>query len=158
MLFTFHEMDEEHARAILEWRYESPYAFYNASAEDLEKDLAVLLNPSNAFYYVCDERGELVANCCFGPEARVPGGDYSGEALDIGGGMRPDLTGLGMGSTLLEAILNFARSTFGTRVFRETIAAWNHRALKMSEKAGFHPVQRFVKEDGTSFIVLLREA
>lgn len=158
MLFTFHGMDEEHARAILEWRYEEQYAFYNADAQDLEKDVAVLLNPLNAFYYICDEQGELVAYCCFGPEARVPGGDYSSEALDIGGGMRPDLTGRGLGKPLLDAIIDFARRTFDARVFRETIAAWNHRALKMSERAGFHPVQRFVKEDGTPFIVLLREA
>jgi len=42
---------------------------------------------------VLDARDEMIAFRCFGPEARVLGGAYFEDALDMGGGLRPDLTG-----------------------------------------------------------------
>ena len=161
MQFGFRLMSEEDARAILQWRYEAPYSVYNPDPENLEEDLRGLLDPRYAYHSIVTEQGDLVGYCCFGLDAQVPGGDYSEDALDVGAGLRPDLTGRGLGSGFLNAILDFAREKFAPGAFRATGAAFNRRALRNWEKLGFQPVQTFasrVHPDGLRFVVLMREA
>ena len=157
MILTFRAMDETAARAILAWRYEAPYTLYNPDPADLEADLAGLLDPANGYYSAHDAQGALVAFRCFGPDAQVPGGDYRAGALDTGGGLRPDLTGRGLGGAVLDAGLAFGRATFRPPAFRVTVAAFNARALRTCTRAGFVPVQTFQSPaNGREFIVLLR--
>jgi RimJ/RimL family protein N-acetyltransferase len=159
MDLTFSPMDEISARAILAWRYDEPYAFYNPNPAELGKDVRTLTDPANLYYASSDEDSALVAYYCFGREAQVMGGDYSADALDIGGGVRPDLTGQGFGSTVIAAGLDFGRDAFTPRAFRVTVASFNRRALRLCEKMGFFPSQKFRREqDGVEFIVLIREA
>ena len=156
--FTFNSMDEASTRAIPEWRYDAPYDMYNVAPGDAEKEMQLFLDPQNAYHTITDERGDLVAYCCFGVDAQVPGGDYSAAALDIGLGVRPDLTGQGRGLTYVNAVIDFARRTFPPTAFRVTIAEFNKRALRVWEKAGFRPVQTFQREkDGRAFVILTRE-
>ncbi len=77
------------------------------------------LDPQNKYYRVVDEQGELVAFCCFGWDAQVPGGDYSADALDIGMQMRPDLIEQTDGLTYVETFLEFARRTFAPTTFAQ---------------------------------------
>src|SRR5579884_792904 len=98
--FTIEPMTEATAREMLSWRYEAPYDFYNSDPESVEEDVAEALEGSQ--YSVRDARGELVGFLAFGECAQVPGGHragaYTGEdVVDIGLGMRPDLTGKGLG-------------------------------------------------------------
>jgi len=159
MTFTFHPMDEASARSILNWRYQEPYALYNAAPDEIDVGMQAFLDPNNAYYTITDEHGDLVAYCCFGPEAQVPGCDYGPDALDIGMGLRPDLTGQGQGITYVNAVLDFARRTYAPTAFRVTVVEFNARALRVWEKAGFRPVQTFQRErDGRAFVVLVREA
>lgn len=158
MFETFHAMNEEDARAVLRWRYAEPYDFYNADPDALESEVRKLLDPANSYYGVTDGRGALVAYCCFGPDARVPGGDYGPDALDVGAGLRPDLTGAGLGLSMLRAVLRFGDRRFAPPAFRATVAAWNERALLVCERAGFRAAARFEGEGGGSFTVLLRPA
>jgi ribosomal-protein-alanine N-acetyltransferase len=102
-------MDEASAREILTWRYEPPYDIYNADPDEAESFIQALLDPGNAYHTFTDEHGNLVGYCCFGADARVPGGDYGADALDIGLGMRPDLTDQGRGFAFFAAIVDFAR-------------------------------------------------
>lgn|GEM_PF-127944 len=153
--FTFQPMNEASARATLEWHYEAPYDIYNIAPDDVEKETQLLLDPLNAYYTISDEHGHLVAYCCFGPDGQVPGGDYSAAALDIGLGVRPDLTGQGRGLTYVNAVLDFARRRFTPTAFRVTVAEFNKRALRVWKKAGFRPVQTFGRSgDGLPFVVL----
>ena len=102
-----------------------------------------------------DANGYLFAHCCFGPDAQVPGGDYSTEALDVGMGMRPDLTGRGRGADMIDAASDFARRTFGQTRLRATVGGWNQRALQAWEKAGFEVRSSFRRHhDGQGFLVL----
>jgi ribosomal-protein-alanine N-acetyltransferase len=157
MPLTFHRMDEISARAIQGWQYSTPYDVYNLDSVDNEETVQLFLDPQNGYHSIADERGDLVAYCCFGLDAQVPGGDYGLSALDIGLGVRPDLTGLGRGLTYVTAVLQFARGSFEAAVFRVTIAEFNKRALRLWKKAGFRPVQTFTrKPDGMSFVVLTR--
>jgi RimJ/RimL family protein N-acetyltransferase len=151
----FRPMDTTHARVIATWRYEPPYDFY-----DLGDDISDLLRPDYHYYAVTDSDGELVGYCCFGADARVPGGDYPADgALDVGIGLRPDLTGRGLGPGFLRAILGFGGRTFAPSAFRTTVAAFNERSLHLCMGAGFRPVQRFARPgDQAEFVILDRPA
>jgi RimJ/RimL family protein N-acetyltransferase len=145
-------MDERQAREISRWRYPPPYNIYNlAESEDA---VAYAINPQNNFYAMEDEMGRLVGFCSFGQDGQVPGGDYHLEALDIGLGIRPDLTGRGQGIDYIKSVLDFARELFDPPRFRVTIAAFNRRAQNVWKKAGFRPVGRFQHEEsGRKFVV-----
>lgn len=158
MFFNFRPIDETSARHILAWRYESPYDFYNAPGS-IKADLTALLDPANCYFAVTNEQNHLVAYFCYGQDAQVTGGDYRADALDFGGGLRPDLTGRGFGSAWMTAGLDFARSTFAPPAFRVTVAAFNRRALRLCRKAGFQAFDSFARSsDDEAFIILLRQA
>lgn len=158
-MLTFCPMNETHARAILDWHYDPPYDIYDVGAGDREATVQVFLDREYAYHGILSAQDELVAYCCFGADAQVPGGDYTAAALDIGLGVRPDLTGQGQGGAYVQAVLDFARRTFSPSAFRVTIAEFNERALRVWERAGFRRVQQFGrKHDGRPFVVLIREA
>jgi ribosomal-protein-alanine N-acetyltransferase len=170
MSLYFSPMDEATARAIHGWRYEPPYDLYDLAGEPLPGLLLAFLDPQNAYYAILDNEGELVAYCCFGPDAQVPGGDYGLPSVDVGLGLRPDLTGQGRGLGYVRAVLDFAREASaggseagdfptgeaGPPAFRVTVAAFNQRAQRVWEKAGFRIVQRFERSgDGLPFVVMV---
>lgn len=154
---TFAPMTDAAARDIVVWRYEAEYALYDLTAEALP----VLLEPANGYYAAFDEQGTLVGFCCFGEEARVPGGDYAGpDLLDVGVGLRPDLTGHGFGPRFLSAVLAFACRNSSPRGFRVTVAAFNRRSRRMCERIGFCEVSCFRRESrpsGLAFVIMTRE-
>jgi ribosomal-protein-alanine N-acetyltransferase len=139
-------MTEEAARAVLAWRYAGIYAFYNADTHDLHDGLREMLDGS--YYAATGDQGTLVGFFCFGAPAQVPGGHlhglYTDDALDIGLGMRPDLTGRRLGREFLTAGLDFARQRFAPATFRLAVAAFNQRAIRLYEKVGFQAVTTFV--------------
>ncbi len=155
--FTFERMSESAARLAANWRYEPPYDFYNhdpAQVENLVRN--TFLNPAYHYYRVLDEGGSLIAFRCYGEDARVPGGDYSLDALDTGGGLRPDLTGQGLGPRILSASLDFAGPLFSPKAFRVTIAAFSQRARRACEKVGFVTVQQFIaSRTGMPFVIMI---
>ena len=158
MSLAFRPMDRASVRAILEWRYQPPYDLYNLDPDDPEEAVRCYMDPGNAYHSVADERGNLVAFCCFGADAQVSGGDYGAPSLDIGLGVRPDLTGQGRGSVFVNAVLGFAQRSFEPTSFRVTVAEFNKRARRVWEKAGFEHVQTFEREsDGRSFVVLMQQ-
>jgi ribosomal-protein-alanine N-acetyltransferase len=153
-MFAFRLIDETSARDVMSWRYDPPYDVYNLDP-DSEELLQVLLDRNTACYGLTDASGDLVGFCTFGADGQVPGGDYSREALDIGMGIRPDLTGRGKGSVYVNAVLEFAMLTFAPATVRVTVATFNHRARSVWEKAGFCEVQQFERiPDGMRFAVL----
>lgn len=157
MSFTFLPLDEKSARTILEWKYDPPYDIYNLTSSDPEATLQYLLDPQNAFQGIYRQQGRLEAYCSFGPDGQVPGGDYGAPALDIGLGVRPDLTGQGHGSEYVNAVIDFARRMYAPDRLRVTIAAFNTRALRVWEKAGFQAMQTFQGElSNMDFVILIR--
>ncbi len=154
---TLVPMTADYARAIAAWRYTPPYDWYNGD-DDLDDAITYLLNPDFHYYAVLNADGELIAFRCFGADAHVAGGDYSADALDMGGGMRPDLTGQGLGAQIMLAAMAFAREHFQPCAFRATVAAWNTRALKACFNAGYREVSRFVRHDGVEFVVVMRDS
>ena len=90
----------------------------------------------------------------------MPGWDYDAHhpgALDTGGGLRPDLTGRGLGRAAIAAGLAHGRALFAPTAFRVTVAAFNTRALRVLAALGFERVDGFeAAYDGRPFEVLLR--
>ncbi|MCJ8282267.1 MAG: GNAT family N-acetyltransferase [Rivularia sp. ALOHA_DT_140] len=102
-----------------------------------------------------NNKNELVAQCCFGTEARVQGGNYDIEALDIGFGLNPHLTRKGITFRIINAVFDFAKNNFDNSIFRVTVAEFNQQALRICQKAGFKQVDRFQrKQDGVHFLIL----
>lgn len=156
---TFRPLDAADARIILSWRYEGPYAVYNPPLTNVDAAVAVLIDPANAYFAARDADETVIGFCCFGTDAQVPGGDYSDPTpLDVGLGLRPDLTGRGRGAAFLLAVLDFGRARFAPACFRLTVAAFNERARKIYERAGFHTRERFRRggtAEGAKFLVLV---
>ncbi len=152
MPFTFHPIDESSARAVLAWRYPPPYEVYNEDPAHSEQVVQEVLRPDYHYYRMAEGDDPLIAYCCFGPDARVTGGDYALEALDLGLMVRPDLNGRGRGHKFAAAVLEFAQRSFPHKVWRVTIAEFNQRAQRVWQKLGFRRVQVFARcGDGLPF-------
>lgn len=152
------------ARRFVCWRYAPPYDMYNIVADPGDEEAvaeaaAYFLRPDVHCHTIVDERGELLAFFTFGADARVPGGDYSVEALDIGLGVRPDLTGRGLGSHFVQAVLDFAQQTFAPPLLRVTIAEFNLRAQRVWALQNFAVTQHFVAHTPSQrpFLILTRK-
>jgi RimJ/RimL family protein N-acetyltransferase len=143
MELSFAPMTLADAAAIARWRYEPPYDRYDLPEADLEGWLAAALDRANG-YQAARSGDDLVGFCCFGPDARVPGGEYGGEGvLDVGLGLRPDLTGRGLGRGFVGAVLALAERERAPTTFRLTVAAFNRRAIRVYEALGFRTIGRF---------------
>jgi RimJ/RimL family protein N-acetyltransferase len=142
-------------RALAAWRYPPPYDIYNI--EDAPALASYLCGPARG-YFALRAGGELVGFCCFGGEGQVPGGDYSAPALDIGIGVRPDLTGHGRGREFMGAVLAFAAERYPPQTLRLTVAAFNARARRLYRNLGFQIIHHFIAaHSGRDFVVMLRE-
>ena len=158
MMVTIVPLVEDQARSFMRWQYSDPYAMYNISSEDEEATVRFFLDPQNGYFAITDEEGTLVGFCNFGADGRVPGGDYSAEAIDIGMGMRPDLTGQGNGMHYAGTVFDFAKIHYPDQDHRVTIAEFNQRAQQLCSNFGFARVGRFAREkDGRMFVVMIRE-
>ncbi len=110
------------------WRYEPPYDFYDGDQEEPH-------NPER-YFSVRDEAGAMIGFYYFEP---------NGDVLDYGLGLRPDLVGRGLGLDFFHAGLEFARERYRPRLIRLHVAAFNERAIKVYERAGFHEVSRHMR-------------
>ena len=76
--------------------------------------------------------------------SRSPAGvDYDADGIDIGIGVKPELTGTGEGYRFVAAVVAYALVTFSPLQLRVTIAAGNSRALRVWSAAAFTEVSRF---------------
>jgi len=137
-LFTVRAMTADDALAVAAWRYPDEYAFYNWDADP--GDLAELLDPAGwgRQYFAVDGRGRArVGFFAFKADA---------ESLEIGLGLRPDLTGDGLGLAFVEAGIQFAEKRFGARSLTLAVAEFNQRAVTVYRRAGFEVVGYYQHE------------
>ena len=154
-------LNEEDARQICSWRYVPPYDFYNVD----ESSLGELLDSAHHCIAVDDQSQRFVGFFTFGANARVSGatraGLYAEPALDIGLGMRPDFTGQGRGLSFVRSGLGYGVSQFQPERFRLVVAAFNARAIRVYERAGFSRGATFtspVRKVEVPFLILTRPA
>lgn len=133
MDYSIAQMDANTASAIAAWRYDGEYAFYDWDADP--DDLADLLNPAGwgvTYFIARDQIGALVGFFSFRSQREV---------VEIGLGLRPDLTGKGLGRGFMEAGLAYARERFAPSAFRLRVATFNRRAISVYERVGFRQVR-----------------
>ena len=141
-----------HAEDLATWSYAAPYDVYDLAGAQPDD----LLDPDIGFHAVL-AGDQLIGFRSFGPDGQVPGWDYDDAALDTGGGLRPSLTGRGLGRAVISAGLAFGRARFAPAAFRVTVASFNLRALRTVESLGFRRVGSFAAaRDGRPFEVLVR--
>jgi RimJ/RimL family protein N-acetyltransferase len=158
MKIEYRPADETSAREFLTWQYEPPYDIYNCPPEQLEASLRYNLDPRNNVYAMFGQQGELVGYCSYGEDARVSGGDYSEEALDIGLMIKPALTGKGLGAAFARDVIRNGVGKYASKNLRVTIAAFNNRAIRTWKKNGFQQTQSFKRSpDGMEFVILTRK-
>src|SRR4029434_799283 len=97
------------AESMALWKYEGKYSIYNTDPEQLTLSIDYILDTKNGFFGVYRDT-ELIGFCSIGHDGRVSGGSYDESAVDVGAGMRPDLTGRGDGVEFLKAVAAFAQS------------------------------------------------
>jgi len=146
-------MSQDEAEAIADWRYEPPYDFYDWPAD--HRDLEELLDPvrrGDHYFSARDAAGELVGFFGFG---------HKGDVVGVGVGLRPDLTGRGLGQSFLEAGLAFARERLTPTRFKLSVADFNVRAITVYERAGFVTTRSYMHETNGglfSFVEMERPA
>jgi RimJ/RimL family protein N-acetyltransferase len=162
------ELTAAHADDIVTWAYPPPYEAYSLTGADP----GYFTDPANGFVALIDDEG-LVGYRSFGPDGRVAGGPYNDTALhtralgwgrapanailDTGGGLRPSLTGRGLGRTAIAVGLAYGKRVRGPRAWRVTVSSTNARALRVVEALGFRRVIEFTTGSGLSYWILLRE-
>jgi [ribosomal protein S18]-alanine N-acetyltransferase len=125
---------ETYASEVAMWHYEPPFDFYDLASDP--SDEAEMRDPAHAEHYRAvledgDER--LDAFWYF---------DWHGNVVDVGIGLRPELTGHGLGESFLRAQLDYATDRWSPATFRLFVAAWNERAIRLYERLGFRAVGR----------------
>ena len=158
MNLSIQPLTESQIQEFISWQYDGPYAMYTMNDENEAELVTFFTDPANGYFAIVDEAGLLLGFCNFGADAQVPGGDYNQDAIDVGMGMRPDLTGQGQGADYARAVFEFAQKQDPGQAFRATIAEFNKRAQKVCLKHGFKVVDRFERpKDKRPFLILMRD-
>ena len=136
MQFRIEHLTQSDAEKIALWHYEGEYAFYDSEAD--AEDLSELLDPSlrgDTMFSVRDGACELVGFFAF---------QNTDGVVDFGLGLRPDLTGKGLGAAFVRTGLDFVQSQFSPKTIQLRVAAFNKRAIKVYQRVGFNEVEHYM--------------
>lgn len=132
MSFDIQKLSQNNAEVIAnEWKYTGIYEFYNMTSdpEDYEEIITPNLRENNYFQVIED-------NKLFGFFVIEKDSDND-DIVDMGLGIKPELTGSGLGQNFLLEILNYIYKNHSAKIVRLGVATFNDRAKKVYEKAGF---------------------
>jgi ribosomal-protein-alanine N-acetyltransferase len=138
--FLFAPMNEQYANDIANWRYDGVYSFYDMTAD--EDDLRILMDTNNwrdVIKAVLNEDDELVGWASFYTE--------NGEFW-LSLGLRPDLTGRGLGEEFVTECVEYAVSQYKSTkdTIKLAVALFNQRAIKIYQRAGFLETKNTVRD------------
>lgn len=131
-------MNIRHCQDICTWVYEPPYDIYQWNAwAQMEEDAEEFADQEireTQYISVMSEEGLLVGYAQLFPLVGV---------TRLGLGMRPELCGQGLGAEFVRAIVQEARSRRPDDEIDLEVLAWNERAKRAYEKAGFAETDRY---------------
>src|SRR5579875_1481487 len=119
------------ARVVAGWVYDPPYDFYNVGGTD--EAIAELVDGSYRLVQSTD--GDVIGFYCVGQSAQVPSGVGAGvyamgrDVVDVGIGMRPEVTGRGLGTTFFAFVVREILRHHPRAQLRLTVATFNKRAI-----------------------------
>ncbi|WP_182199535.1 GNAT family N-acetyltransferase [Paraliobacillus salinarum] len=148
MDYQFNKLSQEQADNIaFNWRYEGEFSFYNMTAD--EEDLTEFLNPVQRGdkYFIVTKDSEEVGFFYF---------EYEGDLIDVGLGIKPELTGCGLGVEFIKAGLDYAISKYNPREITLSVATFNKRAIKVYKKVGFKSIETFMQDTNGSRFEFLK--
>ena len=157
MRFSVRAFTGQDADAVAGWRYPAPYDVYDASEDpSFEEGMRDPERWGELEFAVDDaESGELA-----GFLELTASADHG--SVEIGLGLRPDLTGRGLGPSYIEAAMAFARQRWRPSMFVLDVVPWNERAIRAYERAGFERgdiyVRRFPDGNEVTFLRMARPA
>ncbi len=162
MRYCFVPMNEEYAKVIVEhWQYGDEYSIHDYAHEadhildskSWGTGLFAVLNEAGALVgelttEFFDENGDCIEYDAFRSE------QLNTAEMWIEFGLKPELTGRGLGEGFVSACIEFAVSehNYEGEAVRLGVPAFNERAIKVYKRAGFEIFNRAMGEvDGTEF-------
>lgn len=143
MEYKFEEMTQEQAEDIaFNWHYNGEFSFYDMESD--KEDLVEFLDPDkrgNSHFVVMNDT-EVIGFFSFN--------EVTQNTIDLGLGMRPDLTGNGHGLRFLIAGIDFAKAKYNPEKITLSVATFNQRAIKVYRKLGFEEVETFMQDTNGS--------
>ena len=149
MRHNFAPMNEEYASIIVNtWKYDGDYSIYDYSNE-AEHILDSELWGIGLFAVLSEDEelvGELTIEFYDSDGNEIENYDSDDETMRnaeiwIGFGLKPELTGRGLGAGFVSACIEFAvkRHDYKGKYIRLGVATFNKRAIKVYERVGFEP-------------------
>jgi RimJ/RimL family protein N-acetyltransferase len=121
------------AELVARWRYDGDWAVYDVPSAATILDLLPV-------YFVVEDGTDVIGFLCIGAAARVAGMTEEKDTVDLGVGMRPDLTGRGDGTEFGTVVLRFVEERFPGTAVRAAVQSWNTRSLSLTRSLGFAPL------------------
>ena len=140
MRYNFVSMNKEYSHEISHnWKYSGIYSFYDMTAD--EEDLKDFLNEGNwdgHYFAVLNEESELIGFYSF---------HFEDEILWLGLGLKPELSGVGLGYEFVISGMNFVIENLNYRknYVMLAVAYFNKRAIRLYEKIGFQSIEKYVQ-------------
>lgn len=171
MDFKFIAMNEEYAKEMINnWKYEALYSIY-----DYSNEAEYLLDEKNwgfGKFWVLDKENNLVGELTIDLFKEINENSEDDGYVDIetyknnpneiyemwiGFGLRPDLTGKGLGKYFVAACIEFAikHHKYKGEYIRLGVAEFNKRAIKTYEKTGFEVFNTYEGEIGEENLKIL---
>ncbi|GAB6988274.1 GNAT family N-acetyltransferase [Paenibacillus pini] len=145
-------MDELYASDIATWKYEVPYDLYDMDEDD--ESIQELM------HYQCILRNDqLIGYFCTGEYAQVPLGHSQwaypefNSIIDLGFGMKPELTGQGLGYEFITFIIQEVRHQYDPSTIRLTVATFNKRAIQLYTRVGFVKESSFLTNNNEFWVM-----
>ena len=153
------QMDDADANEVARWRHDPPYDFYDSTADPT--DPAELLHQERrrgVYFSVLDGENRLTGFFQFEKFERRDG------TVEVGLGLRPDLTGKGPGAGFVlsgRAFARAARARFSPQRFTPSGTTFDERAIGAYERVGFRRGEVYTHETNGGeyeFLPMWREA
>lgn len=128
-------MTNEYAKEIQSWVYDGEYAVYNMPSYDemIAKNYA-LVNPQKANNFLCYKiNNELVAFVKLNLKEN--------NVVYLGIGLKPNLTGKGLGKKVLMAGIEQTLLRYPNSKLMLEVRSWNKRAVNCYKAVGFKEVE-----------------
>lgn len=129
------KLNQQNARKIADqWKYDGKYSFYNMTEdpEDYEEIISPLLRENKYFQVIRND--ELFGFFVL---------EQMADIVDMGVGIKPELTGNGFGVQFILLILDYIKENYSVSTVRLGVAKFNTRAQKVYEKVGFTKTREY---------------
>ncbi|MFS0559968.1 GNAT family protein [Terribacillus sp. 179-K 1B1 HS] len=128
-------MTQSQAESIANnWKYDGDYSFYDMDQD--EEDMDEFLDPKEreGNVFAVQQEKELIGFVSV---------TYEKEEAEIGFGIRPDLTGQGLGQSFVSFLVEAVDEMYQPERVSLSVAAFNKRAITVYERVGFQRTEQF---------------